>query len=52
MSPVTHFLLGWLVANSMKLDRKERTMVTIAGVIPDIDGLGAIAEIISICPFD
>jgi inner membrane protein len=47
MSPITHFLLGWLVANTGKLDRKERTMVTIAGVIPDIDGLGAIAEIIS-----
>ena len=44
MSPVTHFLVGWLVANTADLDRKERAVVTIAGVVPDIDGVGAIAE--------
>jgi hypothetical protein len=44
MSPVTHFLMGWVVANAAKLDRKERAAVTIAGVVPDIDGLGAIAD--------
>lgn len=44
MSPVTHFLAGWILANSSDLNRKERKAVTIAGVIPDIDGLGVIAE--------
>ncbi|MEE8224121.1 MAG: metal-dependent hydrolase [candidate division NC10 bacterium] len=44
MSPVTHFLMGWVVANTANLGRKERAVVTIAGVVPDIDGLGAIAE--------
>ncbi|MFQ5803638.1 MAG: metal-dependent hydrolase [Candidatus Methylomirabilales bacterium] len=44
MSPVTHFLMGWVVANTADLDRKERAVVTIAGVVPDIDGLGAITE--------
>ncbi len=44
MSPVTHFLVGWIVANSADLNRKERAAVTVAGVIPDIDGIGAIAE--------
>jgi inner membrane protein len=47
MSPVTHLLIGWLVANTAKLEPKERFMVTIAGVIPDIDALGGIAEIIT-----
>jgi phosphoglycerol transferase MdoB-like AlkP superfamily enzyme len=48
MSPVTHFLTGWVVANcSPSLNRKERTLVTIAGVVPDIDGLGAIPELIT-----
>jgi inner membrane protein len=47
MSPVTHFFIGWLTANSGGLERKERAMVTIAGVIPDIDGLGAIVEVIT-----
>ncbi len=44
MSPVTHFLMGWVVANTANLDRKERAAVTIAGVVPDIDGLGAIVD--------
>src|SRR5688572_2166977 len=45
MSPVTHFLLGWVTANAATLNRRERAMVTIAGVIPDADGLGLIAEV-------
>jgi hypothetical protein len=45
MSPVSHFLIGWVVANSATLNRRERAAVTIAGVIPDVDGLGLIAEI-------
>jgi hypothetical protein len=45
MSPVTHFLLGWVAANSANLNRRERAAVAIAGVIPDIDGLGLVAEI-------
>src|ERR1700730_10467437 len=39
MSPVTHFLTGWVLANSASLSRRERTLVTLAGVVPDIDGL-------------
>jgi hypothetical protein len=45
VSPVTHFLTGWVVANtSTKLNRRERALITLAGVIPDLDGLGIIAE--------
>ena len=44
MSPVTHLLIGWVVANTADLSRKERAAVTIAGIVPDIDGFGAIAE--------
>lgn len=45
MSPVTHLLLGWATANAANLNRRERAMVTIAGVIPDADGFGLVAEI-------
>ena len=45
MSPVSHFLIGWVVANSATLNHRERAAVTIAGIIPDIDGLGLIAEV-------
>ncbi len=44
MSPVTHYLLSWIVANSARLERKERAMVTLAGVAPDLDGLGIVPE--------
>ena len=47
MSPVTHFLTGWMLANVDGLKRPERAVVTIAAVIPDIDGLGAIPEVLT-----
>jgi inner membrane protein len=44
MSPVTHFLTGWILANSASLNRRERALVTFASVVPDIDGLGIVAD--------
>ena len=48
MSPVTHFLFGWIAANaSTTNNRRERAIITLAGVAPDIDGLGIIADILT-----
>jgi len=47
MSPVTHFFSGWLFANCFQLNRKDRALVTFACVIPDIDGLGIIPELLT-----
>jgi membrane-bound metal-dependent hydrolase YbcI (DUF457 family) len=47
MSPVTHFLSGWVLANSATLTRKDRALVTFACVAPDIDGLGIIPELLT-----
>ena len=44
MSPVTHFLTGWVFANSASLGPRERALVTLACVAPDVDGLGIVAE--------
>lgn len=45
MSPVTHLLISWLIAEIPPgLTRKDKVAITVAGVIPDIDGIGAIAE--------
>jgi len=44
MNPITHLLAGWAVANLDGLERRDRALVTAAGVIPDIDGLGLVAE--------
>ena len=47
MSPVTHFLTGWVLANSAQFERRDRAIVTIVAVIPDVDGLGIIPEILT-----
>ena len=47
MSPVTHFLSGWLLANTVKLERRDRALVTLSAVVPDIDGLGIVAEVLT-----
>lgn len=47
MNPVTHFLVSWDVANVGALDRRDRAIVTLAGVAPDLDGLGAIPELLT-----
>jgi inner membrane protein len=47
MSPVTHFLTGWALANVARLDRRDRALVTLAVVVPDIDGLGFIPELLT-----
>lgn len=47
MSPVTHFLTGWVLANTVDLNRGERIVVSLAAVVPDVDGLGIIAELLT-----
>ena len=44
MPPETHALLGWLVANSCELPRRDRALITVAGLAPDVDGLGIVAD--------
>ncbi len=48
MSPVGHFLVSWIVANTDRsLTPRERAVVTLAGVAPDIDGLPVLLLILS-----
>jgi inner membrane protein len=47
MSPVTHFLTGWVFANCAKLKPRDRAIVTLASVAPDLDGLGIIPELLT-----
>ena len=47
MSPITHFLSGWVLANCAKLNRRDRAIVTVAGIIPDVDGLGIVPELLT-----
>jgi inner membrane protein len=47
MNPFTHLLFGWSVANVDGLERRDRLLVTIGGILPDIDSFGIIPEIIT-----
>lgn len=47
MSPATHFLTGWVLACVTLNNRKDRTIVTLAAVAPDLDGLGAIPDLLT-----
>jgi inner membrane protein len=48
VSPVTHFFSGWVLANAASVgSRRDRALVTLSAVIPDVDGLGIIAEVLT-----
>ncbi len=47
MSPVTHFFSGWVLASCARLGRRDRALVTLACVAPDVDGLGIIPELMT-----
>jgi len=45
MSPVTHLFASWLIAAKTTKNARDCRLVTLAGVLPDLDGLGLIADI-------
>ena len=47
VSPITHFLSGWVLATGAGLERRDRLFVTLAGVIPDVDGFGLPFEMLT-----
>ncbi len=52
MSPVTHFFTGWLLASVRSqgkplLTHREKALVVAAAVVPDLDGLGIIPELLT-----
>lgn len=42
MSPIVHAELSWLLAQALP-NRRERVLVTLAGLAPDLDGLSLLA---------
>ncbi|HET6267551.1 MAG TPA: metal-dependent hydrolase [Acidobacteriota bacterium] len=46
MNPVTHLLLSWTIAERSKLDLRDRKIVTWSGLVPDLDGLSVIPDIL------
>lgn len=40
MTPGTHALIGWWTANVIPLSRRDRWLIVLGSVLPDLDGLG------------
>lgn len=48
MNLITHVLAGWCIAESAPgIGNRERAIILIASLSPDIDGLGIVAELIT-----
>ena len=47
MSPITHLLASWTLAESSKLDARDRAIVVWVGLSPDLDGLGIIPDVVA-----
>ena len=45
MSPTTHLLASWIVAAYTTDNLRDRRLVTLAGVVPDLDGLSIVIDI-------
>lgn len=46
MSPFAHLVGSWLLAVATTDNPRDRKLVTLAGVLPDADGLGAVADVV------
>jgi hypothetical protein len=46
VSPITHLLGSWLIAAHTTDNLRDCRLVTLAGILPDADGLGLVADII------
>jgi membrane-bound metal-dependent hydrolase YbcI (DUF457 family) len=45
MSPITHLLASWSAADLLGVDRRNRSLITWCGVLPDLDGLGILSDL-------
>jgi len=44
VSPITHFLISWVVLEQLQVSQRDKAIVVIAGITPDLDGLGIVID--------
>ena len=44
MNVITHLLVGWTLAEHTTKSPRDRALITVASVVPDLDGLGLIVD--------
>src|SRR6266705_20881 len=45
MVSITHFLASWIIAAKTTDNPRDCRLVTLAGILPDLDGLGLIVDL-------
>lgn len=45
MSPITHLLASWIIAAKTTNNQRDCRLVSLAGVLPDLDGLGMAVDL-------
>src|SRR5258708_2343908 len=45
MSPTTHLLASWIIAERATDNTRDCRLATLAGILPDADGLGLVADL-------
>jgi hypothetical protein len=45
MNQITHFLTGWCMTLPIELERRDRALVVLASIVPDIDGIVLLGDI-------
>ncbi|MCU0607786.1 MAG: metal-dependent hydrolase, partial [Candidatus Edwardsbacteria bacterium] len=46
------FLVSWAVAGAAPLERRDRALATLAGIVPDLDAAGLLADLVRPVPDD
>lgn len=44
MNPITHFMVTWVVFERQVAETRDKALVCLAGVAPDVDGIGIVAD--------
>ena len=47
MSPITHLLASWIIAAKTTNNSRDCRLVSLAGLAPDLDGVGLISDIVT-----
>jgi len=47
MNPVTHFFVGWSALEKFQVSHRDRALVVLAGLAPDLDGLGIVIDFVT-----
>lgn len=44
MNPITHFFVGWVALEQLLRSNRDKALVCLSGVAPDLDGIGIVVD--------